>query len=79
MRQWEKIEVNGEQFIFFKNSLCLIKFNSEIENAFLIAEQGGTIPEEYRMVVEDVIKQDEMFANFIKNNTGKGGEEEKNS
>lgn len=29
------------------------------------------------MVVEDVIKQDEMFANFIKNNTGKGGEEEK--
>ena len=77
MRQWEKIEVNGEQFIFFKNSLCLIKFNSEIENAFLIAEQGGTIPEEYRMVVEDVIKQDEMFANFIKNNTGKGGEEEK--
>ena len=77
MRQWEKIEVNGEQFIFFKNSLCLIKFNSEIENAFLIAEQGGTIPEEYRMGVEDVIKQDEMFANFIKNNTGKGGEEEK--
>ena len=66
MKQWEKIEVNGERFIFFKNSLCLIKCNSEIENAFFIAEQGGIIPEKYRMVVEDVIKQDEMFTNFIR-------------
>lgn len=77
MRQWEKIKINGEQFIFFKNSLCLIKFNSDIEKAFCIAEQGGTIPEEYRKVIEDVIKQDEMFISFIKEKTRAGAVREK--
>lgn len=72
MKKWEKIEINSKEFIFFKNSLCLIKSNSDIEQAFCIQEQGGVIPEEYKMIIEEVIKQDEMFTRFIEEKTRHG-------
>lgn len=66
MRCWEKILINNEEFIFFRNSLCLVNNSFDFEKALLMAAEGKEDRvNAYTDIVFDILKQEKMYIDYI--------------
>ena len=66
MNQWEKIDINNEKFIFFRNSLCLAQYNPDLEKALdIAAHEEKEYNNRYMDVALDILQQEKMYISYI--------------